>query len=58
MFEKENKEMRETQAVFVLTIALTNFLLLVVLGVCFWIIFFVIRENHSLNAILRGGFLP
>ena len=58
MIEKETGEMRETEAAFVLTIALINFLLLAVLGACFWFMFFVIRENHSLDAILRGRFLP
>jgi hypothetical protein len=58
MIEKETGKMRETEAAFVLTIALMNFLLLAVLGACFWFMFFVIRENHSLNAIVHGRFLP
>lgn len=57
MIEKENNETRETEAVFALTIILTNVLLLAVLGACFWFMFFVIRENRSLSAIVDGRFL-
>lgn len=57
MSEKEENEMRETEAAFALTIILTNLLLLAVLGACFWFMFFVVRENHSLSAIVDGRFL-
>lgn len=58
MIENEKIEMSETDAALVLTIALINFLLLAVFGACFWFVFFVIRENHSLDAIVHGRFLP
>jgi hypothetical protein len=57
MIEKEKNEMRETEAAFALTVILVNFLLLAVLGACFWFVFFIVRENHSLNAIVHGRFL-
>lgn len=57
MIEKEKNEIRETEAAFALTIILTNVLLLAVLGACFWFMFFVIRENRSLSAIVDGRFL-
>lgn len=58
MIENEKNEMRETEAALALTVVLINFLLLAVLGAGFWFVFFVIRENHSLNAIVHGRFLP
>jgi hypothetical protein len=57
MIEKEKNEMTETETAYALTMILTNFLLLAVLGVCFWFVFFIIRENHSFDAIVHGRFL-
>lgn len=57
MTGEEKNEIRETETAFALTIILTNFLLLAVSGLCFWFMFFVVKENDLLNAILRGGSL-
>lgn len=58
MREKDRKNMCETEAAFTLAMLLVNVLILVVIGAVAWFSHTVITENSSLNAFLRGGFLP
>lgn len=50
-------ERREGQAAFTFAMFLTNVLLLSVIGAFAWLAHFVLTENNSLNAIVRGGLM-
>jgi fluoride ion exporter CrcB/FEX len=50
-------ETQETEEAFAFAMLLVNVLLLIVIGAFAWLAHFVLAENNSLNAILRGGFL-
>ncbi len=70
-FRSENKEkvkkimkrqnentMKETQTVFVLTMALMNILLLVVIGQTIWLAHSVLYNERFLQSMVFGNFLP
>ena len=50
-------EMRKTKETFAFEMLLINVLLLIIIGAFAWLAHFALTDNHSLNAILRGGFL-
>lgn len=58
MREKNQKNMCETEAGYALAMFLMNVLIFAVIGAVAWLMYAAMTENASLNAILRGGFLP
>lgn len=58
MHEKNQKNICETDAAFTLTMLLMNFLILAIIGTVSWLAHMAIAENNSLNAVVRGSFLP
>ena len=57
MQKKDRNYMCGAEATFTFEMLLTNVLILTVIAAFAWLAHFVLTENHSLNAVLRGGFL-
>ncbi len=56
---KEKKNItQENEAAFAVCMALINFLILAVVGAVILLMFLVINETSSIDAILHGRFLP
>lgn len=58
MLEKDKKNACETETACALAMFLMNVLILAAIGGVAWLAHTAAAENESLNAILRGGFLP
>ena len=58
MREKNEKNIRETEAALAFSVLLMNILIFLVLGGVVWMMHSAITESSALNAILRGGYLP
>ena len=58
MREKDQKNAYETEAAFTFAMLLMNLLIFTAIGSVVWLVHLAITENNSLNAIMRGGFLP
>lgn len=54
MLKNNGQETKESGAMLALTIVLTNFLLLTVIGGVFWLAKFMLTESNQLNQITRG----
>ena len=57
MRDKNLKSTNETTAAFALSIFLTNFLIIAVLGIMGWAIASVINGNSEFYILLRGGLM-
>lgn len=57
MRDKNKKIINETEAAFVLSIFLTNLLIVAVLGAIVWVMYSVIDGNGEFYIFLRGGFI-
>ncbi|HSK72605.1 MAG TPA: hypothetical protein VK892_12960 [Pyrinomonadaceae bacterium] len=58
MREKDQKNNCETETACALAMFLMNMLIFAAIGAVAWLAHLAVAENESLNAILRGGFLP
>ena len=57
MLKNNEQEIKESGKMLVLTMVLTNFLLLAVAGAVVWFARIVLTENERLNSITRGFIL-
>jgi hypothetical protein len=58
MREKNGNNMQETDAAFVLSLALMNILILVVISVVGWVLYLAVSSSNDLTVFFRGGILP
>lgn len=57
MFQKNQKDVCETETAFTFVLLLMNVLILAVIAGASWAVYFALAENNSLSVFLRGGFL-
>ena len=58
MREKNENIFQETEAAFAFAMLLMNVLIFAVVAIVGWLTYSAFAQSNSLNALLRGDFLP